>query len=196
MHSIVTTFRGADIKVEVANFCAAMEVANFCAAVDTLIDQDDILIAKWGSLMWLPCLQFVANRPIKPLDRCQMSVCLLQSVVGLDLLGLESYIYRSFPMIKILYRLFMAGILDIDSGTEICIFAIGQPISVHDLGHVFSPAAGWSMCRSPRITEVRVNVYDFGQGYSGTFGKQIISKHFHNLNVRSSLWHDMSKFST
>ena len=32
MHSIVTTFRGADIKVEVANICAAM---------DTLIDQDD-----------------------------------------------------------------------------------------------------------------------------------------------------------
>ena len=32
MHSIVTTFRGAVIKVEVANFCAAM---------DTLIDQDD-----------------------------------------------------------------------------------------------------------------------------------------------------------
>ena len=31
MHSIVTTFRGADIKVE---------VANFCAATDTLIDQD------------------------------------------------------------------------------------------------------------------------------------------------------------
>ena len=31
MHLIVTTFRGADIKVEVANFCAAM---------DTLIDQD------------------------------------------------------------------------------------------------------------------------------------------------------------
>ena len=31
MHSIVTTFRGADIKVEVTNFCAAM---------DTLIDQD------------------------------------------------------------------------------------------------------------------------------------------------------------
>ena len=31
MHSIVTTFRGAGIKVEVANFCAAM---------DTLIDQD------------------------------------------------------------------------------------------------------------------------------------------------------------
>ena len=35
MHSIVTTFRGADIKVEVANFCAAM---------GTLIDQDDITI--------------------------------------------------------------------------------------------------------------------------------------------------------
>ena len=31
VHSIVTTFRGAVIKVEVANFCAAM---------DTLIDQD------------------------------------------------------------------------------------------------------------------------------------------------------------
>ena len=31
MRSIVTTFRGADIKVEVANFCAAM---------DTLINQD------------------------------------------------------------------------------------------------------------------------------------------------------------
>ena len=40
MHSIVTTFRGADIKVEVANFCAAM---------DTLIDQDDIRhkYVKW-----------------------------------------------------------------------------------------------------------------------------------------------------
>ena len=35
MHSIVTTFRGAVIKVEVANFGAAM---------DTLIDQDAITI--------------------------------------------------------------------------------------------------------------------------------------------------------
>ena len=34
MHLIVTTFRGADIKVEVANFCVAM---------DTLIDQDEKL---------------------------------------------------------------------------------------------------------------------------------------------------------
>ena len=34
MHSIVTTFRGAVIKVEAANFCAAM---------DTLIDQDEIV---------------------------------------------------------------------------------------------------------------------------------------------------------
>ena len=33
MHSIVTTFRGAVIKVEVANFCAAK---------DTLIDQDAV----------------------------------------------------------------------------------------------------------------------------------------------------------
>ena len=32
MHSIVTTFRGAVIKVEAANLCAAM---------DALIDQDD-----------------------------------------------------------------------------------------------------------------------------------------------------------
>ena len=35
MHSIVTTFRGAVIKVEVANFCAAM---------DTLIDQDAVMV--------------------------------------------------------------------------------------------------------------------------------------------------------
>ena len=35
MHLIVTTFRRAVIKVEVANFCAAM---------DTLIDQDDDLV--------------------------------------------------------------------------------------------------------------------------------------------------------
>ena len=38
MHSIVTTFRGAVIKVEVANFCAAM---------DTLIDQDGGRLAWW-----------------------------------------------------------------------------------------------------------------------------------------------------
>ena len=37
MHSIVTTFRGAVIKVEVANFCAAM---------DTLIDQDASISEK------------------------------------------------------------------------------------------------------------------------------------------------------
>ena len=36
MHSIVTTFRGVVIKVEVANFCAVM---------DTLIDQDAIAVA-------------------------------------------------------------------------------------------------------------------------------------------------------
>ena len=39
MHSIVTTFRGAVIKVEVASFCAAM---------DTLIDQDDVIYANRG----------------------------------------------------------------------------------------------------------------------------------------------------
>ena len=38
MHSIVTTFRGAVIKVEVANFCAAM---------DTLIDQDEMSPKSW-----------------------------------------------------------------------------------------------------------------------------------------------------
>ena len=42
MHSIVTTFRGDVIKVEVANFCAAM---------DTLIDQDArYLIGKDASV--------------------------------------------------------------------------------------------------------------------------------------------------
>ena len=45
MHSIVTTFRGAVIKVEVANFCAAM---------DTLIDQDGIL----GCIMTLHSTQY------------------------------------------------------------------------------------------------------------------------------------------
>ena len=40
MHSIVTTFRGAVIKVEVANFCAAM---------DTLIDQDAVEYSISGS---------------------------------------------------------------------------------------------------------------------------------------------------
>ena len=44
MHSIITTFRGAVIKVEVANFCAAM---------DTLIDQDGISDAAVGSHLHL-----------------------------------------------------------------------------------------------------------------------------------------------
>ena len=47
MHSIVTTFRGAVIKVEVANFCAAM---------DTLIDQDVVSSAytavNWHAVLW------------------------------------------------------------------------------------------------------------------------------------------------
>ena len=63
----------------------------------------------------------------------------------------------------------MAGIPDIDSGTKIYIFAIGQPITVHDLNHVFSPVAGWSMRRSPGITEAHVKVYDFGQGFFEKF---------------------------
>ena len=47
MHSIVTTFRGAVIKVEVANFCAAM---------DTLIDQDSGSLA-WGRyVFWIPSM--------------------------------------------------------------------------------------------------------------------------------------------
>ena len=37
MHSIVMTFRGAGIKVKVANFCAAM---------DTLIDQDGLQVVN------------------------------------------------------------------------------------------------------------------------------------------------------
>ena len=41
MHSIVTTFRGAVIKVEVANFGAAM---------DTLIDQDEEEPARFDRL--------------------------------------------------------------------------------------------------------------------------------------------------
>ena len=41
MHSIVTTFRGAVIKVEVASFCAAM---------DTLIDQDEKGV-KWSRII-------------------------------------------------------------------------------------------------------------------------------------------------
>ena len=90
-------------------------------------------------------------------------------------------------MIRLLYRHFIASVLDIDSGTKIYIFAISQPISVHDLGHVLLPAAGWSMHRSPGIMEACVNVYDFGQGCSGTFSKQTISKHFRNLNVGSLL---------
>ena len=36
----------------------------------------------------------------------------------------------------------MAGVLDIDSGTEIDVFAINQPISVCDLGHIFF-TRGW-----------------------------------------------------
>ena len=42
MHSIVTTFRGAVIKVE---------IANFGAAIDTLIDQDAFGIAPFQT--WL-----------------------------------------------------------------------------------------------------------------------------------------------
>ena len=59
MHSIVTTFRGAVIKVEVANFGAAM---------DTLIDQDGCITDCKGSdttwelrMIWTLT---VATRPI------------------------------------------------------------------------------------------------------------------------------------
>ena len=45
MHSIVTTFRGAVIKVEVANFGAAM---------DTLIDQDALpLVLSLAGMSWM-----------------------------------------------------------------------------------------------------------------------------------------------
>ena len=42
MHSIVTSFREAVIKVE---------VANFGAAIDTLIDQDEVAL-KYSILFW------------------------------------------------------------------------------------------------------------------------------------------------
>ena len=48
MHSIVTTFIGAVIKVEVANFCAAM---------DTLIDQDGVHCIHSYSFLHGACLQ-------------------------------------------------------------------------------------------------------------------------------------------
>ena len=56
MHSIVTTFRGAVIKVEVANFCAAM---------DTLIDQDvysAALIRKWHEV-YCHDLEVLSSKP-------------------------------------------------------------------------------------------------------------------------------------
>ena len=45
MHSMITLFNGADIKIEVANFCAAM---------DTLIDQDEFgnAMARISTLMF------------------------------------------------------------------------------------------------------------------------------------------------
>ena len=65
------TFRGAVIKVEAANFCAAMdtlidqdvikvEVANFCAAMDTLIDQDGLIHKQ----------PICKKNPPKTLDSC------------------------------------------------------------------------------------------------------------------------------
>ena len=48
MHSIVMTFRGAVVKVEVANFCAAM---------DTLINQDELsLHESKNRFQYLDCL--------------------------------------------------------------------------------------------------------------------------------------------
>ena len=48
MHSIVTTFRGADIKVEVANFCATM---------DTLIDQYGVHMTAPKAMLKITGLQ-------------------------------------------------------------------------------------------------------------------------------------------
>ena len=62
MHSIVTTFRGAVIKVEVANFCAAM---------DTLIDQDgaatESILIKQVIVCLFVCL-FVCLSICSPMD--------------------------------------------------------------------------------------------------------------------------------
>ena len=57
MHSIVTTFRGADIKVEVANFCAAM---------DTLIDQDALTYIQIFSFA-IACAGLVYSKAANPL---------------------------------------------------------------------------------------------------------------------------------
>ena len=56
MHSIVTTFRGADIKVEVANFCAAM---------DTLIDQDGVIPEySWIITLAVNIRSYIGNNKI------------------------------------------------------------------------------------------------------------------------------------
>ena len=71
MHSIVTTFRGAVIKVEVANFCAAM---------DTLIDQDETSLAKavhYPHIAWIPDLESRHSDPdhSKNLINCSLYHC-------------------------------------------------------------------------------------------------------------------------
>ena len=75
MHSIVTTFRGAVIKVEVANFCAAM---------DTLIDQDDILGEK------LPSVFNCSGRACLLL----LLLLLLVLLVNKEPQGIHKYLFR------------------------------------------------------------------------------------------------------
>ena len=72
MHSIVTTFRGAVIKVEVANFCAAM---------DTLIDQD-------------------ANHHMDTYLGIQSLLQYLTAPLGIILLGMYSTQLKFPPVVK------------------------------------------------------------------------------------------------
>ena len=75
MHWIVTTFRRAVIKVEVANFCAAM---------DTLIDQDeniqDVEINSYtavppkGSSVTLVCSSCCIQSLVSPSSVCRKKV--------------------------------------------------------------------------------------------------------------------------
>ena len=60
MHSIVTTFRGAVIKVE---------VANFGAAIDTLIDQDALTSAS-------PCDGHPTEIVTKVEIECEQDACI------------------------------------------------------------------------------------------------------------------------
>ena len=79
MHSIVTTFRGAVIKVEVANFCAAM---------DTLIDQDAfhcavLCTSHWNCIVYLFSLKLyrISSHWIKECSSNAVMLMLIATVL-------------------------------------------------------------------------------------------------------------------